>query len=433
MINSLKEILRHSLNFFPYPSSPNPLPKKYLNNGSPYQGEPTEESSIPIAISRSPSAYGTSPPKWENTVQTPFKKTVRLFLIPALAFTTWLTLSPSAAARLARLYSIQGEQVFLKRAVWSDFYTTYPRTMLYGDDLLRVSPGTVVTLLCPDRTESDNVRAGVSSVNEACPGTPRRLKPTFGISDTWTAQDSNIPYVITPWSGQVLTRTPVLRWNPVPGTRQYRVTLQRNTFDGWQPEWTVLTDQPALAYPVNKSPLVPGEEYALQVTAGWRAAASSEEWSAPAVFSVAGGQEARDIAADIAAVEAMDVPQAFKTLILVQEIYPTYKLFAQGINDLQKLIATGEASALAYRLLGDYAVRSGLALVAEDSYTQAVALAEAANELEERVKAQWGLGVVYNRTDRTNQAQAILELAHQGAKTLEDEDLLSSITAERNL
>ncbi|NEQ53053.1 MAG: tetratricopeptide repeat protein [Leptolyngbya sp. SIO3F4] len=351
------------------------------------------------------------------------------FTFTTLALTTWFTLSSPAWANLARLYSVQGEQIFLKRAVWSDFYTTAPPTMLYGNDLLKVSPGTVVTLLCPDRTVSDSVRAGVSNVDEACPGTPRSVRPSFGISDTWTAQTSSLPYVITPWSGQVLTSTPVLRWNPIPGARQYRVTLQRNTFDGWQPEWTVLTDQPVLAYPVNKPPLVAGEEYALQVTAGWRAAASSEEWSPPVVFSVAGGQEAQDAAADIATIEAMDVPQHFKTLILVQEVYPTYKLFAQGINDLLSLIDTGEASALAYRLLGDYAVRSGLALVAEDSYTQAITLATEANQLEEVVKAHWGLGVVYGRTDRPDQAQEVLEIAQQGAIELGDKDLLDRIAS----
>ena len=351
-----------------------------------------------------------------------------------LTLLTWLTLTPTASARLARLYFVQGQQILLKRSGWSTFYTTAPPTMLYGDDLLKVSPGTVVTLLCPNRTQTNNVRAGVSSVNEACVGTPRRVRPSFGISDTWAAQDASIPYVITPWAGQVLTPTPVLRWNPISGARQYRVTLQRNTFDGWQPEWTILTDQPVLAYPVNKPPLVPGEEYALQVTAGWRAAASSEEWNPPVVFSVAGGQEAQDAAADIAVVEAMDVPQRFKTLILAQEVYPTYKLFAQGISDLLSLIDSGEESALAYRLLGDYAVRSGLALVAEDSYSQATTLAETDEQLEERVKAQWGLGVVYNRTDRTEQAQKVLEQANQGAMELADEDLLGRIeSAMENL
>ncbi|MEA5464898.1 tetratricopeptide repeat protein [Leptothoe sp. PORK10 BA2] len=353
----------------------------------------------------------------------------KTLLISAFALTGWLSLSPAASARLARLYSVEGEQIFLKRSGWSNFYTTAPPTMLYGDDLLRVPPGTTVTLLCPDRRQTSNVRAGVSSVNEACVGTPRRVRPSFGISDTWAAQDPSIPYVITPWAGQVLTPTPVLRWHPVPGARQYRVTLQRHTFDGWEPAWSVLTDQPVLAYPVNKPPLVVGEEYALQVTAGLGAVASSEEWSPPVVFSVMGGQEAQDAAADIATVEAMDVPPGIKTLILAQEVYPTYKLFAQGMNDLLRLTDTGEASALAYRLLGDYALRSGLALVAEDSYTQAITLAADADQLEEMVEARWGLGVVYDRTGRVDQAREVLALAQQGAMALGDEDLLGRIEA----
>lgn len=380
----------------------------------------------------SPTYSNTSPVPGSTSQGELSGKGHRLLLFILFSLTSWFTLSSPAWARLARLYSVEGEQIFLRRSGWSDFYTTAPRTMLYGNDLLNVSPGTVVTLLCPDGTKSDSVRAGVSNVDEACPGTPRSVRPSFGISDIWTAQASSIPYVITPWSGQVLTPTPVLRWNPVPGARQYRVTLQRNTFDGWQPEWTVLTDQPVLAYPVNKSPLIPGEEYALQVTAGWRAVASSEEWSPPVVFSAMGGQEAGDAAADIAAVEAMDVPQEFKTLILAQEIYPTYKLFAQGINDLLSLIDAGEASALAYRLLGDYAVRSGLALLAEDSYNQAMRLAAESGALEELVKSKWGLGIVYGRTGRAEQAVEVLEAARQGGLRLGDFELIESIEAELN-
>jgi tetratricopeptide (TPR) repeat protein len=119
-----------------------------------------------------------------------------------------------------------------------------------------------------------------------------------------------------------------------------------------------------------------------------------------------------------------------KTLILVEEVYPTYKLFPQGMNDLLALIEAGTETAQIYRLLGDYAIRSGLVLPAESSYRQAIELAVAAHQLEEQVKAQWGLGTLYNRIGKSEQAREQLLQAQQGARTLGDADLLASIEAE---
>lgn len=77
---------------------------------------------------------------------------------------------------LARLYSVEGEPVYLKRRGWSDFYTISPPVFLYGDDLLRISPGTTVILMCPDRNLSSILPSGISGADATCPGTPRSLR-----------------------------------------------------------------------------------------------------------------------------------------------------------------------------------------------------------------------------------------------------------------
>ncbi|MEM6255903.1 MAG: tetratricopeptide repeat protein [Cyanobacteria bacterium P01_D01_bin.156] len=353
----------------------------------------------------------------------------RLLLIGALSLVSWLTFSTVAWARLARLQSVEGGVVYLKRSNWSDFYQTYPPTMLNGDDLLRIEPGTLVTLLCPDNTESDTVSAGVSSVTDACPDTPRRVRPVFGVSDTWSATDPEIPYVITPWSGQVLTPTPHLRWNAVAGARQYTITLQKRVGADWSDVWTVISDQTVLCYPANQPALELGAEYALRVVAG-TGTASSQEWIPTAVFSLVGGRELADAEAEIAAVRSIEAPEAFKTVLLAEEVYPKYKLFAQGIDELLSLIESGAETAHIYRLLGDYYIRSGQALPTEDSYLKALTLAEAEDHLEEQVKVRWGLGTLYNRIGQPEQAREQLLTAQQGATELGDTDLIASIEAE---
>lgn len=353
----------------------------------------------------------------------------RSLLIGTLSLVGWLGFTAAASAQLARLDSISGSQVQLKRSGSTNFQRALPGAELYGDDLLRVRPGTVVKLICPDRRVTDNVPAGDSSVSRACPDTPRRVRPTFGVSETWSAGDAALPYMITPWSGQVLTPRPLLRWNAVAGAQLYTITLKKRDGEDWAEVWTVKSDQTTLCYPASQPALALVEEYVLQVVAD-NAAESSDDGEPGQVFSLIGSEEQADAEAAIATVNAIDASQELKTLILVDEVYPVYRLFAQGIDDLLALVESGTETAQIYRLLGDYFIRSGLELPTEQNYLKAIELAAETNHLEEQVRAQWGLGTLYNRVERPEEAEVLLRQAQQGAMALGDANLLSSIEAE---
>ena len=148
-------------------------------------------------------------------------------LLLSLAICIWPLFSAAAAAQFARLYDVQGGAVYLRRRNWTNFYRTYPRTMLLGDDLLNVEVGADVVLLCPDGFLSDSIQVGVSNVGATCVGTPRTVRPSFGVSNQWHATNAGMPYTISPWSEQVLSTAPPLRWNAVEGAAQYEVTLQQ--------------------------------------------------------------------------------------------------------------------------------------------------------------------------------------------------------------
>lgn len=353
----------------------------------------------------------------------------RSLLIGTLSLVGWFGFTSAASARLARIQTISGGQVQLKRNGWTNFRRALPGTALYGDDLLRIRPGTVVVLACPDRRVTNNLPAGDSSVSRACPDAPRRVKPTFGVSETWTAGDAALPYVIAPWSGQVLTPRPLLRWNAVTGAHLYTITLKKRDGEAWAEVWTIQSSQTTLCYPASQPALELGDEYALQVVAN-NGAVSWSDGQPEQVFSLISGREQADAEAAIAAVNAMEAPPELKTLILVDEVYPSYKLFAQGINDLLALVESGTETAQVYRLLGDYFIRSGLELPTEQSYLKAIELAAEVENLEERVRAQWGLGTLYNRVGRSEEAEATLMQAQQGAIALGDADLLASIEVE---
>ena len=339
--------------------------------------------------------------------------------------------APSAAAplRLARLYSVTGGTIYLQRPTWSAFYSTYPRTMLTSDDLLNVPAGIEVVLLCPDGRLRNWLGAGVNNVGSVCPGTPRRYRPGFGISEQWGAADPAEPYVISPRAGQVLTATPELHWNAVAMAQQYEVTLQRREGDRWIDVWTVTSDRPSLCYPNGQPVLEPDREYTFQVSVVGDPE-STEELSEQPVFSLVGGEERQAMEAVIAAIEALDIDSATKTLILVEEVYPQHQLFARGMNELMSLIDAGYETAQVYRFLGDYAVRTGLELPAEENYLKAIQLAQTAENPEEEALAAWGLGTTHARVGSFESAQTYLQHAKQIATKISDDDLIARINAE---
>ena len=365
------------------------------------------------------------------------QQSCQLLILLSLTACIWPLFAAAAAAQFARLYDVQGGAVYLQRRNWKKFYRTYPRTMLLGDDLLNVEVGADVVLLCPDGFLSDSIQVGVSNVGATCVGTPRTVRPSFGVSDQWHATDAGIPYTISPWSEQVLSAVPPLRWNAVEGAAQYEVTLQQRLGETWTTVWTVTSDESSMDYPVDQPELEPGEEYALRVTVASPLSeqmagetANSENASPPVTFRLIDGFDQQSLAEEIAEVAAFEIDAPTKTLILAEEIYPRYKLFSQGITDLTALIEAGHESALVYRLLGDYYIRSGLALPAESSYLNAIELAQTAENIEEAALSTWGLGTLYGRTGKIDNACTYLRQAQELAAELGDSDLRANIDAE---
>ncbi len=338
---------------------------------------------------------------------------------------TALALFPSAAqASLARIISVQGS-VEIRRATGTTFQRAFPGTALYGPDLLQPSRGSRIIVICPNGRTQWRVPAGtVSAVNNGCPGTPSALKPEFGIGDLRGGSDSTLPYVITPRQDLVLSPRPTLRWNPVEGATQYTVSLRtrRGTL------WEVNTPESTLPYPDDQPELAPGTRYTLVVQAD--TGTTSTDDPPELAFNLLAGEEASEATEAIAAVHALDLPELPKTLILVEEVYSRYQLTAAAIEALEALVSQGFELAQVRRLLGDLYLRSGLRLLAEENYRQAIALAFATDNLEEQVMAQYGLGTLYSRVGETAQAVAQLSAAQDGADALGNATLVADIAAE---
>lgn len=348
----------------------------------------------------------------------------RLSWLSGFALTA-LALFPGAAqASLARIMSVQGS-VEVQRATDTTFQPAFPGTALYGPDILRPSRGSRVMVVCPNGQSQWRVPAGtVSAVNNGCPGTPAALKPEFGVGDLRGGSDPAIPYVIAPRQDLVLSPTPSLQWNPVEGATQYTVSLRTRRGTVWE----VTTPDSTLPYPEDQPPLSPGTRYTLVVQSDTGTVSTDEP--PELAFNLLTGDEATEAAEQIAAIQALDLPELAQTLILIEEVYPRYQLTAAAIADLETLVSHGFEVARVRRLLGDIYLRSGLSLLAETNYQRAIALAIATDSLEEEVMAQHGLGTLYSRTGQTARAIAQLTAAQNGAIALGNATLAADIATE---
>jgi hypothetical protein len=279
-------------------------------------------------------------------------------LIPRLSWMSGFTLAalalfPGAAqASLARIMSVQGS-VEVQRATGTTFQPAFPGTALYGQDILRPSRGSRVMVVCPNGRSQWRVPAGtVSAVNNGCPGTPVALKPEFGVGDLRGGSDPAIPYVIAPRQDLVLSPTPTLSWNPVEEATQYTVSLRTRRGTVWE----ITTPDSTLPYPDDQPPLSPGTRYTLVVQADTGTTSTDEP--PELAFNLLAGDEATEAAEQIAAIQALNLPELAQTLILIEEVYPRYQLTAAAIADLETLVSHGFEVARVRRLLGDIYLRS---------------------------------------------------------------------------
>jgi hypothetical protein len=390
---------------------------------SPNTSNPTPPSKIqnPKSKIQNPKFSNTATPSKIQNPKSKIQNSHLVFSALTLALSATALLASPAQASLARILSIDGN-VELQREGWSNFQRALPGTALYGPDLLQPERGSRVEVICPNGSTRWIVPAGtISAVNNGCPGTPARLKPQFGIGDLRGGSDRSIPYVIAPRSGAVLDARPTLRWNPVEGAEYYTVTLE-----AWgETVWQIETSSTEQSYPDDQPELMPQTLYTLTVETD--IGVSSADEAIFLRFNVLAGEQAEAAQAEIDAIHALEISEELKTLMLVEEVYPNYQLTAAAIHDLERLIDSGVETAQVYRLLGDVYLKSGLRLLAEEHYAEAIARSIVSNALEERVLAQLGLGTLYREVDAPEQSRQQLRCAQEGAVELGDDQLIESI------
>jgi hypothetical protein len=372
----------------------------------------------------------------------PLPKTV----IP-LSILTLVTFAIAPAAAQNRIVQADGV-VLLKRSNSSSYHRTSVGTQLYPQDILKPANGAKVVVRC-NPTRRWLVPAGIpSTVNSGCPGgragqgEPISLRGG-GLVNIPGGSDPAIPYIITPRRTWLLTSQPVIQWNAIPGANSYKVRVKGEGVD-----WQTQTIKNEIVYP-GEPPLQPGATYLVIVEAN-TGQSSQQEVAKPVEegrtlpfyedgrvaawgFSVLPEEDAKEVNASIKRIttfEFWELPEETKTLA-VADLYINNDLYAEAIAALEALVKQDSKAPGVYQLLGDVYSHTGLNLLAEARYLQAIELAKAAQDPEAEALARTGLAKVYTTTGNLEAATSQFQQAQAKYESLGDEQKASDI--ERNL
>jgi len=297
------------------------------------------------------------------------------------------------------IVGVQGDAA-LKRAGWRDYAPALFGAPLRRGDLLRLGSAGSATVACAD-LKLATVEGGVSGYPcQTAPRTPlvyegTLLNPTRGDNGS-----GDTPLVISPRKTKLLNPRPVLRWQPMPGAKSYKLSLQGTN---WTAEMSGASELP---YPDSAPALQPGVTYRLVVTAGDRS--SSEEPGAGLGFSVLGAAEAKAVKEAEAKIRALSLTET-ATALLIANVYATNGLYAEAVEGLERLPGPQEPAVL--RLLGDLYISTGLNRLAEERYTTALARSEALSDVEGQAQAQHALGRIYEALGNPTEARRHLSAA----------------------
>jgi tetratricopeptide (TPR) repeat protein len=202
----------------------------------------------------------------------------------------------------------------------------------------------------------------------------------------------------------------VIRWQEVNGATGYRVQL------GTRQE--ILLDRQVDCSKVSyggSQPLKLGVEYDFLVEA-----LGSNNSKFRLRFKVLTEKESQDLNKRIAVIQSnQGLPEIAKAIALA-DIYDEYGLAEQAIAVLEKANLSGQAVAIAERMLGNFYLQVGLRDVAELHYRRALELAQSEQNLEVLAEAQIGLAKVFVVNGKKQEARKYLQLALANYVSLEN-------------
>jgi len=340
-------------------------------------------------------------------------------LIAAALAVSLVALVPAQPARsqsvAMNLLQVERGEVKIKKPQWKTYRKATTGALLHPDDFLQLSSGASASLMCGTTKKWKPTPGKEVKVSEGCPrGTASR--PRAVARAQTRAVSYPFPYILSPRNTNILSARPLLKWNPVAGTRLYTVQLQAITGD--ELTWRTETADSQVAY--GGEPLKPGARYLLTVETDQKAKSTAEA-GVTLAFSLLPTDKAKAVAGEIAAIKQQGLLPEGEALALAY-LYEGYNLKAEAIALLEPLVQQKSENPIVYGLLGDFYLQTQLSQKALAAYQQALTLAQKSGDLEGEGSAQAGLGEANFGLGKTEEALAWLQKAQASYQALGDED-----------
>jgi len=330
----------------------------------------------------------------------------------------------SAADPGFNLLVVAEGEVELQRQEWSDYHRTAFGAVLHRGDMLRPGSGVNAVVLCDDVSTWAVPPGMPSGLSNGCPSPqePVLVRGESELASTRGGTDPGIPFIISPRKTNLLDDRPLLSWTEPPGVSGYLVQIKNA--DTGEIIWETTSGGHELPYP-GEPALESGVTYLLIVEA--EGGGSSQDEAVPGLgFRILDETDAERVRAATEQVAELALDDEATALALAQ-IYISHELVAEAIEVLEPLAEAGSQSAALQRTLGDLYRHAGLSLQAQESYTRALELAEADQDVEGQAAAQAALGEVYATLGDADEAVSWLEKAQSGYAALGDTQRASEL------
>lgn len=311
-------------------------------------------------------------------------KNIELYKIFGIFITVKLLASctpppPSQESGLNFISEIKGD-VEVKYNGNSKYEKIYPGNILNPSDKLRLSKNASAKVMCNNLFVWEIDSQGEFPVSKGCPSTNTSVFRKNTLTDkARAANNSNIPYLISPRNTTILNGKPTLSWNPV-SAASYRVQIFSV---GEEFNWTTEVGEATVVYSGNK-PMPPGI-YKVNITAS--DGASTKDKDDSVFFIMPDEKDISQINGYVEELQQKPLSNSSKILALAH-LYRSYDFNAKAIELLEELVKDGNQTTAVHQLLGSIYKQIGLNELAKDRYLKALELAKAEGNLKAQKNIQ---------------------------------------------
>ncbi len=183
-----------------------------------------------------------------------------------LSLVTAVLPASNAPGPIGFLIDVHGE-VSLRRTAWSHSQPVGLGTELRSSDTIRLKANAKAMILCPDLLTSWQPSSKSDrGVFEGCPAGSETIRMRDGQEALGVRNPEPGPSVLTPSNTAILDPVPWIRWEAVPGTSRYRVSVSDSSNPS-NPIWgPALVSGTSIQY-AGKPALAMGLRYFIRVTA----------------------------------------------------------------------------------------------------------------------------------------------------------------------